>query len=378
MPTPRPSDKRKKLVADVQGMLDNAPGRGKRGTYLRLPDENQLGWKLEFFKPVVDKNYQLIFLPWEAGPNNPAKAEGQVTTQLYLFAHRAIGPDNETYLCPRKTEGKPCPICEDFARRNTAREKWDTIKDLKPRNREVWLVHDINGDLNNVQVWEESTALFGDFLRGALGMHPDYKNFANHDSGYVVSMRGREKRIETSSCAEFATVALHKRERAIPDAILDKAFQLRPEDWRHVPSFDDLERVYYQTGGTRPAVAPEDNGAGGYYSPGQESAGNYYSPGQEEPYDADRDQPPDGGGSSDYQEPDAPPEEEEIEEVPVDDTGDEPPPDEPPPPAKPRQRPPAPQPAPPQTTRSRQTQAPPARPPQQQPQQPPKRPPSRR
>lgn len=28
------------------------------------------------------------------------------------FVHRGIGPDNATYLCPRKMLNKPCPICE--------------------------------------------------------------------------------------------------------------------------------------------------------------------------------------------------------------------------------------------------------------------------
>lgn len=59
--------------------------------------------------------------------------------------HRNIGPDNSTYLCPRKMLNKPCPVCEAAKEAKDAGEA-DEAKELGTSERIVSFVLDRDGD----------------------------------------------------------------------------------------------------------------------------------------------------------------------------------------------------------------------------------------
>ena len=61
------------------------------------------------------------------------------------FVHNNVGPDNSTYLCPRKMLGKPCPICEAAKEAKDAGEA-DEAKALGTSERVVSYVLDRDGD----------------------------------------------------------------------------------------------------------------------------------------------------------------------------------------------------------------------------------------
>jgi hypothetical protein len=61
------------------------------------------------------------------------------------FVHRNIGPDNSTYLCPRKMLNKPCPICEAQKESKDAGEN-EEAKALSTSERVICWVLDRDGD----------------------------------------------------------------------------------------------------------------------------------------------------------------------------------------------------------------------------------------
>jgi gp32 DNA binding protein like len=125
------------------------------------------------FKPQNGENC-IRFLPptWEGFDHYGYSA----------YAHKFIGPDNSTYLCPRKMLNKPCPICEASKEAKDAGEA-EEAKALSPSERVISWVLDRDGDdpekpLLYDQSWTQDrdvTSLCVDERKGGTLLidHPD-------------------------------------------------------------------------------------------------------------------------------------------------------------------------------------------------------------
>jgi hypothetical protein len=201
--------KRERAVVSAQAMVDLAPVAGSKATYLALPKNVKL------FAAERGKTYRLIFIPWIAGKGNVVGKPGTYVTNRYLHVHKMVGPNDEAHICPQKTWGKPCAVCRKFQqlRPTTKGNKtaWDGIKDMQPKDREVFLIHDLDGEKNNLQFWEESCYLFGNFLRQKISRKESYRLFADFTKGKVVEVLGVEKKMGNGSCTEFSSIEFEDR-----------------------------------------------------------------------------------------------------------------------------------------------------------------------
>ena len=99
-----------------------------------------------------------------------------------IFVHYGVGPDNSSYLCPRKMLNKPCPVCEAAKDAKDAGET-EEAKELQPAERIVSWVLDRDADdpekpLLFEQSWTQDrdiTALCVNERTGEILMvdHPD-------------------------------------------------------------------------------------------------------------------------------------------------------------------------------------------------------------
>jgi len=72
-------------------------------------------WKCSEDEHTID------ILPWVCGPNMPLKngkviPEGTWCHYLDIFVHYKVGPNENQYICLQNNYGKPCPVCEEYAR----------------------------------------------------------------------------------------------------------------------------------------------------------------------------------------------------------------------------------------------------------------------
>ena len=69
-----------------------------------------------------------------------------------IFVHYSVGPDGQTYLCPKEMLGEPCPVCEERARAVKDGDD-DYAKELKPSKRVVYYIIDRDEEKQGIQLW---------------------------------------------------------------------------------------------------------------------------------------------------------------------------------------------------------------------------------
>jgi hypothetical protein len=217
---------RKEIVADAQAMIDSAPSTGR--AYLKLHEG------LILFEPEARKDpYRLIFLPWKAGKLNRSRMENGYAINRFIEVHRNIDPEGTAFLCPYKTRGTACAVCDEFQKRQRVQPRdmgeeerkkyWkNELSPFKFQNRELFLIHDLDGEEENLQVWDVATFNFGDHLREAVSMKPAYKLYASTHKGLVVLVKGKKVAIGSGTNVIYGTVQFEKREEnPLPDWMLD-------------------------------------------------------------------------------------------------------------------------------------------------------------
>lgn len=71
---------------------------------------------------------------------------------LDIWVHYSVGPDKQTYLCPDKMNGDPCPVCEERARAVRDGDE-EYAKQLEARKRVLVYLVDRDNEKEGVLVW---------------------------------------------------------------------------------------------------------------------------------------------------------------------------------------------------------------------------------
>ena len=129
-----------------------------------------INWKkcikngLSEFEPI--KNNRINIIPYVIkSKDHPlvkaGKREvGDLDVRLDIWAHKYLGPVNADVICPKKTYGKPCPVCEEV-RRLYDEGKKDDAKKLNASRRTLLNVQPIiQGEAEDLKYWEVSHFLF--------------------------------------------------------------------------------------------------------------------------------------------------------------------------------------------------------------------------
>lgn len=111
-----------------------------------------------------DGDHEIDIIPYAVGKNNiEGDKPGSVHYTYRYFMHRNIGPANKWVICPLKTYGKPCPICEHRQRMIDKGADWDKyVKPLFPKERYLYNIvcYDRGEEKKGVQVWDVSNHYF--------------------------------------------------------------------------------------------------------------------------------------------------------------------------------------------------------------------------
>jgi hypothetical protein len=232
---------------------------------------------LSMWKPKKSGSHTIDIIPFRVTDNHlkyPKETlqftrPGKWWFERTFYAHRGIGVNSESYTCLAKTFGKACPICEARIRLNQSPHKDDEEKamDLKPKDRQLFLIYD-NDDIDRgVQLWEEANWNFGQhldkYVEGARKQDKDaYRRFFHPLDGFTIRLTATEKAIgggkggKPGNNTEYTVHQFYKRDRDLPSSLFEHGYDL--DAMIRELDYDSLKKIF--TGASVDEADPETNG----------------------------------------------------------------------------------------------------------------------
>ena len=188
-------------------------------------------------------------LPYSVGEGNPFADPGELHYERTFYIHRGVGANQDSYVCLAKTAKKPCPVCEHrmkLLKDPDADEQ--EIKDLAPKERQLWNVIDRDDPEKGVQLWDISFHLFGKLLDTEIrnaDEDEDFDTFFHLENGKTLKIGVGEKTIAGRSFCEVETISFKPRKDDYDDDVLEKCHSL--DDLPIVMDYDKLKAIFLQT-----------------------------------------------------------------------------------------------------------------------------------
>jgi hypothetical protein len=216
-------------------------------------DANVTIWRPKDGSHIID------IIPYIVGKNNvegDKPGKGLHYTFRY-FVHKSVGPNNDWYICPARTWGEDCPICEYRQKLIDKGEDWDSvIKPLFPRSRNLYNVvcYDRGEEKKGVQIWDVSNHYFEKHIL-TLSKKPARSGKAEKNILFFDEEDGKsitftiEPAQGKDDFPEYVGHAFDERDYKISDEILDAAHCLDELIVR--PSYEDLEKAFFGKSGSK-------------------------------------------------------------------------------------------------------------------------------
>lgn len=238
-----PKKKKRSSMRDKARQKATTRNTGGSGFKLSLESE------VEFFIPKKG-TFDLDIIPYEVTvDNHPQGIEaGDLWYERTIFVHYGIGAEEKAVLC-RKTIGERCPICEHRAELLKDADVDENITNaLKPKERQLFNVIDLNDEDKGVQLWEMSYFLFGATLEEELREgDEDWGGFADLEGGYTLKTRFSKKKLGRNEFLEVSRIDFDERDDYEED-ILDDVQDL--DSILNVLSYKELQALYLELDGS--------------------------------------------------------------------------------------------------------------------------------
>ena len=205
---------------------------------------NYGGVSLKFYKfSDAGKIQDINILPWKIGSkNHPEVASGNMAVGEYdyvldVWVHQKIGPNEEDFVCPKKTYGRKCPCCDeaDTLWNEGTEESKKAARPLFARRKCVYQVQDLDEEFHakseEPMIFEVAHQNFSKDLQNKAAACMRGKgvvNFANiDDEGRVVSFQVEEAKMDGGRTYKKASnFEFNKRVEEVSDEILGKCVSL--------------------------------------------------------------------------------------------------------------------------------------------------------
>lgn len=199
--------------------------------------------------------FRLDIIPYLV-KNNPLAETGKWYYERTYYRHNPIGPDNSMYCCLAKNWKKPCPICEhrsSLANRadgdkETQDLRAEMVKSLEWKERQCWLVYDLDAPEKGVQLLDISNYGFGlplDEERHNAAEGEDHiSQFDDHDAGSTLKIRFKEGQFK--NFFQAVRIDFIPRSKGINPKLLDHGYCL--DDLPVEVVYDELKEIFLQVG----------------------------------------------------------------------------------------------------------------------------------
>ncbi len=187
-------------------------------------------------------------LPYKVGEGNPWADEGETYYERTYWVHRSIGAEQNSYVCSQKTIGKKCPICEYRAKLVKDNADEDLIKDLAPKERQLFNVIDTHDKDKGIQIWDIAWWLFGKKLDAAIRNEDeddDYGDFSELEGGSTLKLGVEENRFGGRTFYAIDSIDFKTRKDDYDDDMLNEVHNL--DELIKITPYDELKKILLQT-----------------------------------------------------------------------------------------------------------------------------------
>lgn len=229
-------ERRKKLSAKKWAKEYKSGG----GSFaIRLPEG------VEMFKLEKAGVRRILIIPYTVGKGNPYADEGETHFERTYFSHPRIGPSNETFVCASETYKKKCAVCEYAAElRQDPDTKKDVVDALRPKQRQLWNVVDLDEPEKGVQLWEIAQFSFGKLLRERCTNEDedeDFSSFADPEEGKILKLTISEESYKGRPTYKVAAIDFKDMKKPMSEEWLEAAVCL--DDLLIKAKYDEVKKV---------------------------------------------------------------------------------------------------------------------------------------
>lgn len=197
---------------------------------------------------MTDKHPDVILDGKDSGIDDPA-VPGDMTNMLTYHVHRNVGPEGVNVICPKKTFGGKCPICEHQFKLADQFGTWkvDEVKSLFPQERIAHWIIDLNAKEEKPIVLDNAVSTFYENLERAYNKRVKKKGefyYADVEEGFTIEGSTIEKSLGSGgSYFVFSDISFEERIDEYDESILDEITPL--EEFLKVSSYKEIEALFF-------------------------------------------------------------------------------------------------------------------------------------
>lgn len=229
--------------------------KASAGTCFRIPS----GMTLLQIKGACKKRLDVV--PYTVGKGNPFADPGFLHYERTYYMHPKIGAEGKPYCCLQMTFKKACPICEAKAS-FIAAGKEEESKELRYKERQLWLVIDLDDAEKGLQIFDYSFHLFGkhldEYIQESDEDDTHFRYFADPEEGSTLKVYFREESTGSHKFYDGTRIEFLPRKKPLSEKILESAPCL--DDLLIEFSYKDLKDIFYQTAKGKDADEEEVGG----------------------------------------------------------------------------------------------------------------------
>lgn len=219
-----------------------------------------------FFETKNVGDYKIDIVPYAVGKAskkfcthlNHAEV-GDLYWERTYWCHYQIGPNKSAVVCPAKTCGKPCPVCEEYYKvRDDPRVPKEAADRLKAKERQLFLVYDRKNASKGLQLWEVAYFNFGAQLDQKIKAADTEKEkkvrknfFYDDENGRTLKLDCTEENSGKSKYKFFVVDEFQKRSEPLPEEIVNHDVCL--DDAVNVMAYGELRDLFLESGGEEKA-----------------------------------------------------------------------------------------------------------------------------
>lgn len=223
-------------------------------THLRVPE----GLRLLKIKDDTARRFDLksYIVPEEcdAGPN-PNADPGSAHFERTYYLHHNIGSNNDSYVCPRMTAGKKCPVC-DHRKKLQAKDDTDeeVLRALGAQKRQLFLLEDVGpkSESDEDMLWDVSFGNFGKKLKAKIDAIDEddedeepHLYFADPEDGFTLKVAFTEESFKKNTYYEASDIEFKARKEGYdPDTVESNPVL---DSMLIVLEYDELQKIFLET-----------------------------------------------------------------------------------------------------------------------------------